>query len=82
MDRFESVKFDELNAQVFDELRKQYSILSKSIECLGQRTYQEMAQTKLEESFMWVGKALRDIQLHRNELSLKMTIPGEANVQD
>lgn len=64
--RFDYVQFDEKQTVDAAELKLTFSILAARVEQLGQGRAQSLALTKLEEAYMWCGKALRDIQIAEN----------------
>ncbi len=67
MSRFDYVKYDE-GAQVDQETAKELVISLETF--IGLRTNspraKALATTKLEECYMWIGKAIRDDQIQRN----------------
>lgn len=64
--RFDYVKYDG-EAQATQECFKVlFKELAHHIEGNPQSRAQSLALTKLEESYMWVGKMLRDDQIMRN----------------
>jgi hypothetical protein len=67
MSRFDYVKYDDLAVTTqalfktaFEELENQV------VNCLGNPRTKTLIMQKLEEAYMWVGKAIRDDQLDRN----------------
>lgn len=67
MSRFESVQFDESSKEKWALLTKQYSQLENIINnLLEDGRARSVVMTKLEESFMWVGKAIRNDQWKRS----------------
>lgn len=85
MSRFDYVKYD--NASVVDQEEAKAKVidLEDLIESIGTQEYdpalqgrevaraKALAITKLEECYMWIGKAIRDNQIARN---------GEAELQE
>jgi len=67
MSRFDYIKYDDATAETQARYKEAFSELSEAIEALGPGRPQSVALTKLEESYMWVGKALRDQQLSKNQ---------------
>lgn len=64
--RFDYVKYDGL-AQTNQEIAKNICIeLETLIEKLGPGRYTSLALTKLEETYMYIGKQIRDNQIIRN----------------
>lgn len=64
--RFDYVKYDETTAAIQAGFKETFENLSEAIEALPPGRAQSLALTKLEESYMWVGKALRDKQIAIN----------------
>lgn len=67
MNRFDYVKYDERAVKdqaAFKEAFEALSITSET--CLRSPRAKALVQTKLEEAYMWVGKAIRDDQIERN----------------
>lgn len=65
--RFNYVKYDEVatvNQQAFKDLFEQ--IETHVVASLKPGRAQSLVLTKLEEAYMWVGKAIRDEQIARN----------------
>lgn len=65
MSRFDYVKYDELAVEVQAAYKKTFEALSKDVEALKAPRAVALVQTKLEEAYMWVGKAIRDDQIAR-----------------
>lgn len=69
-ERFDYVKYDETTTEISEGLKKMYSMLDDAIKSLDvtQNAGREkaLAITKLEESFMWIGKMLRNNQIFLN----------------
>ena len=66
MSRFDYVRYDDI-AQNEQNLAKEVcTSLEKLIDVLGKGRAQALAITKLEECYMWIGKAIRDEQIKRN----------------
>lgn len=68
MSRYDFVKYDEQAAKLSNEYKQRF----QELECYlyadlgkGGRSL-ATALTKIEEAFMWVGKAIRDNQIERN----------------
>lgn len=64
--RFDYVEYDDETHEAQLSFKQMYSALAVNIEHLPQSRGQALALTQLEESYMWVGKALRDYQLAKN----------------
>lgn len=66
MSRFDYVKYDEvaINEQAF--MKDQVEFMERRIETLKSPRAKALALTKLEECYMWIGKAIRDDQIARN----------------
>jgi putative methionine-R-sulfoxide reductase with GAF domain len=68
MSRFDYVKYDETHQKNQEKLKKLYTEVAETIESMTavHGRAQALALTKLEESYMWTGKMLRDHQIMRN----------------
>jgi hypothetical protein len=66
MNRFDYVAYDEISQIQQAMFKEKYEVLTSNIEELNQDRAALLALTKLEESYMWVGKAIRNNQLDRN----------------
>lgn len=66
MSRFDYVKYDPQTAALQEGFKIAYGNIAQAIEALPSGRAPSLALTKLEESYMWVGKALRDMQIKRN----------------
>lgn len=75
MSRFDYVKYGETAQSVSQAIKEKFEELEKDIDALVNGRSKAMALTKLEESFMWVGKTLRDQQLLANEVAAKAGLP-------
>jgi len=64
--RFDYVRYDEQAMKTQAVLKEKHAELEKLIEELPPGRGQALALTKLEECYMWVGKAIRDDQVKRN----------------
>lgn len=63
MSRFDHVKFNESTQSASEEFKQRYVSIEVLLDRLPPMKGKAFALQRLEESFMWVGKALRDIQL-------------------
>lgn len=73
--RFDYVKYSEHNLKLQGEFKKTFMDLERRIECIGSNlrvseTYdpavvraRSLALTALEECYMWIGKAIRDVEI-------------------
>ena len=59
MSRFEGIKFDVARSMFHQSFLKKYEDMEQELNKLPQSREHSLAITKLEESFMWVGKALK-----------------------
>lgn len=66
MSRFDYVKYDETSQVVQDHLKKLFTELDGILDLLPDGRAKALCVTKLEESYMWAGKSLRDGQVKRN----------------
>lgn len=65
--RFDYVAYDEQAARDQAHFKREFSKLEKAVdEFLKSPRAKALVMTKLEEAYMWVGKALRDDQIGRN----------------
>ncbi len=62
MSRFDAVKFDDRTFEKSAKLKDAYEATEQLLAKLPEGRAKALALTHLEESFMWVGKALRDFQ--------------------
>ena len=67
MSRFDYVKYDDKAVEMQNGVKYQVTELERFIEsfCKSPRA-KALALTKLEECYMWIGKAIRDDQIQRN----------------
>ena len=64
--RFDYVKYDAKSVQLQDEAKRLAQDLEHFITVnLGQGRAVSLALTNLEETYMWIGKAIRDAQIAR-----------------
>jgi hypothetical protein len=66
MSRFDYVKYDDKATRDQATLKAAFESLASQFTYLNEGRAKALAITKLEEAYMWVGKALRDDQLIRN----------------
>jgi len=66
MSRFDYVKYDEKAQKEQDDSKVLVQGLERLVNGLGAGRAQALAITKLEECYMWIGKAIRDEQIKRN----------------
>lgn len=67
MSRFDYVRYDDLAVQIQDQSKAMVSELEDYINSsVGSPRAKALAITKLEECYMWIGKAIRDDQISRN----------------
>lgn len=66
MSRFDYVKYDEIAASQQAAFKHMAIGFEQMIEALKSPRAKALALTKLEEVYMWVGKAIRDDQITRN----------------
>jgi hypothetical protein len=65
MSRFDYVRYDELAQEGQRKVKTQCEELEKTLADLPDGRAKSLALTKLEEFYMWVGKAIRDYQIER-----------------
>lgn len=66
MSRFDYVQYDQKAQEIQSAAKLAFQSLAEAIETLPAGRAQSLALTKLEEAYMWVGKAIRDDQIKRN----------------
>lgn len=73
MNRFDYVKYDEQAMSAQLAFKDQFMALEEAVNIkLNSPRAKALVMTKLEEAYMWVGKAIRDDQLARNELETSL----------
>lgn len=65
--RFDYVTWDERAQNLSDSVKSQCMCIEAMINAMTDSREKSMAITKLEETFMWVGKAIRSDLLKRTE---------------
>lgn len=63
MSRFKYIEYNEESQRLSNERKSQSEQYEKLINLLPESREKSIALTKLEECFMWVGKAIRNIQV-------------------
>lgn len=66
MNRFDYVKYDDIAINAQDNFKKAFMFMEEGVLLLSPGRAQDLALTKLEEAYMWIGKAIRDEQIARN----------------
>lgn len=66
MSRFDYVKYDELAIEDQEKAKRHCAVLEGLVDRLESPRAKALALTKLEECYMWIGKAIRDDQIKRN----------------
>lgn len=61
--RFDYIKYDEVRIDAQLEFKASFQNIERAVETLPNGRAKSLVLTKLEEAYMWVGKALRDEQL-------------------
>jgi len=64
--RFSYIKYDEQAMKEQQELKAAFEAVEKLVDQLAPGRAQSLVYTKLEEAYMWTGKAIRDFQIKRN----------------
>jgi len=64
--RFDYVRYDSQAMEQQDEAKSLVISVEKFIDQLDSPRAKALAHTKLEECYMWIGKAIRDDQIARN----------------
>jgi hypothetical protein len=65
MSRFDCVKYDDVAAENQRAFKAMFEELEKHVVATLSGRPQALVLTKLEEAYMWVGKAIRDEQVAR-----------------
>ena len=58
--RFNYVRYDEQSTKQQEQAKAMCEAMEQFIESLGAGRLQSLALTALEETYMWIGKAIRD----------------------
>ncbi len=66
MSRFDYVAYDATATAQQAALKEQFQAVEALVNGLGPTRGQALVLTKLEEAYMWAGKAIRDGQIMRN----------------
>lgn len=66
MNRFDCIHFDDEAVATLAKVKEAYVAAEKVIDELPESRGKRLAYTKLEESYMWAGKAIRDAQARRS----------------
>lgn len=61
--RFDYVKYDEQAVKSQANFKTKFQDLEKDVDALENGRAKSLILTKLEEAYMWVGKAIRDDQV-------------------
>lgn len=61
--RFDYVKYDSISMTQQTAFKAKFQELEGMVEMLAPGRAQSLVYTKLEEAYMWVGKAIRDQQV-------------------
>lgn len=64
--RFDYIKYDNETLEKQKEFKEKFQELEKMIDQLKNGRSKSLIYTSLEESYMWVGKALRDQQITKD----------------
>lgn len=66
MSRFDYVKYDQKAVDLQNCCKSHMIVLELFLNNLPESRAKSLAVTKLEEAYMWIGKAIRDEQIARN----------------
>ncbi len=69
--RFDHVKYDETAVAKTADLKAAFIELETKVETLAPGRAKALVLTKIEEAFMWVGKAIRDDQVSSRSATLE-----------
>lgn len=65
MGRFDYVQYDEKSQQQQQNFKDAFTDIDTLMDLIPEGRAKSLALTKLEEAYMWVGKAIRDEQIKR-----------------
>lgn len=68
--RFDYIKYDDASAELQAEFKNECEVLERMLGSLADGRNKALAVTKLEEFYMWVGKAIRDEQVAKRDAQL------------
>lgn len=68
MSDFDYVKYDGEAHRIQLQLKSMFQILKAEVDQLAPGRAKSIVYTKLEEAYMWVGKAIRDEQIDRERI--------------
>ena len=68
---FAYVRYNEANVKVQGQFKALFQVVEKSVLELPAGRARSLVMTKLEEAYMWVGKAIRDQQVASDLMSLE-----------
>lgn len=63
MSRFDYVKYNDAAVKIQEAFKNKFQDLDETLEALEDGRAVSLVRTKLEEAYMWVGKAIRDQQI-------------------
>lgn len=66
MSRFDYVAYDEKATKQQQDFKNFFQVLEVFLNELKSPRAKALALTKIEECYMWIGKAIRDDQIERN----------------
>lgn len=64
--RFDYVKYDEKAHGLQESIKSQFMCIEAMLNNLPQSREKSLVLTKMEEAYMWIGKAIREDQIARN----------------
>jgi len=65
--RFDYVAYDDEAQKLQTYFKNTFTKIDEYLNCLEDGRSKALAITKLEEAYMWIGKAIRDEQILRNK---------------
>lgn len=63
MSRFDYIKYNEAAQKLQQAFKDKFIELADAVEALDDSRAKSLVLTKLEEAYMWIGKAIRDQQI-------------------
>lgn len=72
MSRFDYVKYDKQSCDDQANFKEQFENIERHVNSvINPVRYRSLVMTSLEETYCWIGKAIRDDQIDRNETDVQ-----------
>lgn len=75
--KYENIKYDNISQNHSDIIKVQFNTIEYLLGCLSGSRELILAQTNLEQAFMWIGKAIRSDQIWREDCVLGGTVSAK-----